>query len=290
MASTKRITASRRPLGLAIAAAALLVLGALPGRLSAASSAAPSNTSPPTISGTLVKGDTLTANPGAWTGVRPITFFYRWQRCNSSGTGCVGPVAEGVTLMLGSDSVGNTFKVRVTATNADGSVSAVSAATGVVSGPTTTTETTPTSTTPATTTTAPSPPASNGCAASGASIPVDDVSLPAQLSIDQSQISPSTVTYGTRTLTVRIHVSACGGSVAGALVYATAVPYGQFNVPDQEPTGSDGWATLQFNAEPGFPVSSKQQLLVMFVRATAPHASVLGGISARLLISFRVSK
>lgn len=287
MAPTSRITDQLRPLGLATAAASLLALSGLPGELSAASSAAPTNTSPPTISGTLVKGDTLSANPGTWTGGRPITFFYRWQRCNSSGTGCVGPVATGVTFTLGSDSVGNTFRVRVTATNAGGSGSALSAATAVVSGPATTTTAT---TTTATTTTSPSPPAANGCTASGATIPVGDVSLPAQLAIDQSQISPSTVTYGTRTLTVRIHVSACGGSVAGALVYATAVPYGQFNVPNEQPTGTDGWATLQFNAEPGFPVSGKQQLLVMFVRASAPDTSVIGGISARLLISFRVSK
>jgi len=144
-----------------------------------------------------------------------------------------------------------------------------------------------TSTSTAATTTSTAP-ATNGCATSGGTVPVADVSLPAQLSIDATQINPSTVTYGTRSLTVRIHVAACGGSVAGALVYVTAVPYGQFGIPNEQATGSDGWATLQFTALAGFPVSSKQQLIVMFVRATAPGKSVIGGISARLLVSFHV--
>jgi hypothetical protein len=289
MPSTHPRTVHLRPLGLAAAAACLIAFGVMPGALTAATSSVPTNTSSPTVSGTPVKGDTLTANPGTWGGTRPITFSYRWQRCNSSGGDCAGPVATGVSFLLGSDSVGNTFRVRVTASNPDGSDSVFSGVTSVITAPTSTTPTTTTA--PTTTATTPaSPPAANGCAASGSSIPVGDVSLPAQLSIDGSQISPSTVTYGTRTLTVRIHVTACGGSVSGALVYATAVPYGQFDVPNEQPTGSDGWATLQFNAQPGFPVSSKQQLLVVFVRATAPGASVIGGISARLLISFRVTK
>jgi hypothetical protein len=84
-------------------------------------------------------------------------------------------------------------------------------------------------------------------------------------------------------------VSACGGSVAGAVVYVTAVPYGQFTIPNEQPTCSDGWATLEFSALAGYPVSPKQQLLVMFVRASAPGQNVLGGISARRLVSFHVS-
>lgn len=259
----------------------LLALSVLP-VAQAAVAAVPTSVSPPTIAGGTVEGQTLTANPGTWTGTTPITFTYHWQRCNSTGGSCTGPIATGPTHVIGTDAVGDTLRVRVTATNAAGSDSATSTATAVITASATTTTATTTATTP--------PPASNGCGTSGSTIPVADVSLPAQLSIDESQILPSTVTYGTRSLTIRIHVSACGGSVEGALVYATAVPYGQFSVPNEEPTGSDGWATLQFTALPGFPVSTKQELLVVFVRASAPGASVIGGISARLLISFRVAK
>lgn len=264
--------------------AALVVVGALGLFESdglAASATAPVNTAPPTISGSPVKGQVLTASTGTWNGTTPFTFGYRWQRCNASGVGCVGPIATTSSITLGNDSVGNTFRVRVTATNADGARSSASAPTAVVTAPAATTTTTVTTTS--------APPASNGCGASGGTIPVADVSLPAQLSIDGETISPSSVSYSTRSLTVRVHVSACGGSVEGALVYATAVPYGQFSVPNEQATGSDGWATLQFAALSGFPVSPKQELLVMFVRATAPGASVLGGVSARILVSFHVS-
>jgi len=254
-------------------------LGVFVGVGLARSAGLPKNTSAPTISGSPVKGQTLTANTGTWTGTTPFTFSYRWQRCNATGGSCVGPIATTSSITLGSDSVGHTFRVKVTAKNADGARSSTSVPTPVI--------TAPTSTTPTTTTTS-TPPATNGCTTSGGTVPVADVSLPAQLSINGSQISPSTVTYGTRSLTVRIHVSACGGSVDGALVYVTAVPYGQFGIPNEQATGSDGWATLQFTALAGFPVSTKQQLLVMFVRATAPGKSVIGGISARLLVSFHV--
>jgi hypothetical protein len=277
--SRKRSGLLRASLGTGIALALGSALASFAG---AASAALPTNTSPPTISGSAVKGQTLTAGTGTWSGTTPITFSYHWQRCNSTGGSCVGPIATGQTIVLGGASVGRTFRVKVTATNADGARSSTSVPTAVVTSPGTTT-------TVPTTTAAATPPA-NGCKTSGGTVPVADVSLPAQLSIDGTQINPSTVTYGTRSLTVRVHVSACGGSVAGALLYVTAVPYGQFTIPSGVATGSDGWATLPFTALAGFPVSQKQQLLVMFVRASAPGESVIGGISARLLVSFRVSR
>ncbi len=45
----------------------------------------PSNTAPPTISGTLVDGQTLTASTGSWSGSPPLTYGYQWELCNSSG-------------------------------------------------------------------------------------------------------------------------------------------------------------------------------------------------------------
>ena len=113
----------------AAVAIALLVGGAAQG----ARKAAPANTSLPAISGTAHEGDTLTASSGSWSGTNPITFTYRWQRCNSGGGSCsnIGG-ATSQTYQLAHSDAGNTIRVSVTATNSDGSANAVSNATGKV--------------------------------------------------------------------------------------------------------------------------------------------------------------
>jgi hypothetical protein len=113
----------------AVAAVALLVGGAAQG----ARKTAPSNTSLPTIAGTAREGETLTASSGSWSGTNPITFAYRWQRCNSGGGSCSNiSGATSQTYKLANGDVGHTIRVSVTATNGDGSGNAVSNATGVV--------------------------------------------------------------------------------------------------------------------------------------------------------------
>jgi hypothetical protein len=90
--------------------------------------AAPANTSPPSISGRPEAGLSLSANPGAWSG-SPAGYAYAWQRCAADGNGCSAiSGAAGKTYELGSADVGSTLRVRVTATNAGGATSALSAA------------------------------------------------------------------------------------------------------------------------------------------------------------------
>jgi hypothetical protein len=255
-------------LGVAVALVALVSVA------TAAGQAAPENTNPPTVTGTPQEGQKLVGHRGQWSG-NPTDYNDFWQRCDKDGSSCAnisGANDRNGYLIKGVD-VGNTLRFRVVAKNADGNTSASSVPTAVI-----------------TAATKPVPPVSNGCAKTGGTVPVASVSEPARLTIDQTQIEPSTINFGTRSLTARFHVSACSGSVEGALVYVTAVPYGQFSAPNEQPTSSDGWATLQFQALAGYPVSSKQQLLVMFVRARKSGENLLAGISSRRLVSFHVTR
>ena len=48
----------------------------------------------PAVTGTLTRGQTLTASSGQWTGFwtagqPPVAFTHQWQRCAVGGTGCV---------------------------------------------------------------------------------------------------------------------------------------------------------------------------------------------------------
>ncbi len=247
-----------------------LAIGVGPG--AAAGAAAPSNTSPPTITGTPQEGQTLVGHRGQWSG-SPTDYNDFWVRCDTTGGSCanISGAHNRNGYLLKKVDVGNTIRFKVQAKNADGSTFESSVPTAVI-----TAATTP-------------PPVTNGCATKGGSIPIASVTPPARLTIDQTQISPSTITYGTRSLTARFHVAACGGSIEGALVYVTAVPFSQFAIPNEQATGSDGWATVQLSALAGYPASNKQQLLVMFVRARKSGEDLLGGISTRRLVSFHVT-
>jgi hypothetical protein len=268
----KRWTLGGLVVGGSVTLALIVSLGA--GTGAAAVTAAPANTSPPTITGTAQEGQKLVGHRGEWSG-SPTDYNDFWVRCDSDGGSCAnisGAHNRAGYVLKGVD-VGNTIRFKVQAKNADGNTSSSSVPTAVI-----------------TAATKPAPPVSNGCAKTGGAIPVTGITPPARLNIDQTQISPSTISFSTRSLTARFHIAACQGSVEGALVYVTAVPYGMFADVAEQPTGSDGWATLQFTALAGFPVSKKQQLLVMFVRARKSGEDLLGGISSRRLVSFPVSQ
>jgi hypothetical protein len=118
----------------AVAATMLALVGALAlgGSGRAATQAAPTNSTPPTVSGTTTVGQTLTASNGTWTN-SPTGYSYAWLRCDGSGGSCVtvsGATEKTYTLVAADR--GHTLRARVTATNADGSASAESAATNVV--------------------------------------------------------------------------------------------------------------------------------------------------------------
>lgn len=134
---TSRSDRRRRPAAAALAglsATAAVVLAALvaAGGGSARTQAAPTNSGEPTISGSAVVGQTLTADNGVWSGTG-ITFTYQWLRCDSAGGACQNVAgATAKTYDVQAADVGFRLRVRVTATNADGANSAAANATPVV--------------------------------------------------------------------------------------------------------------------------------------------------------------
>jgi hypothetical protein len=91
---------------------------------------------PPTITGGSAPavGTLLEASRGKWSGL-PETFAFQWTRCDSGGGNCIQlPGATKSRYRPTSDDAGSTLRVQVTASNAAGLATAVSGATGVVSG------------------------------------------------------------------------------------------------------------------------------------------------------------
>ena len=256
--------------GLAVVAAALAGLAGLWAAVpigTAQPAQAPENTQRPTISDTTpFAGQTLTANPGTWSGTQPITFTYQWRRCNAGGQQCAditGAITRTYAVRAGD--VGNTLRVRVTATNRDGSRNATSVPTAVITA---------------------APPPARGCDAN-APLQVQNLSAPERLNVSPGTISPAIVTRSTTSITVRFQVTCKGKPVQGALLHAAAVPFNQFRTVEQ-PTGADGSAQLTMSRLRGFPAARQQQLLVVFARARKPGENLLGGISTRRLVSFPV--
>lgn len=85
------------------------VVQALPG--------APVNSAAPTISGEVASGQTLTADPGSWSGSN-LNYSYQWERCDPAGTDCQ-PVANQIlsTYALTTTDDGDAIRVAVSATN-----------------------------------------------------------------------------------------------------------------------------------------------------------------------------
>lgn len=229
------------------------------GIVQAASVAGPArNTAPPSISGTLQVGQTLTANTGSWVGQKPITFTYQWRRCDANGASCADiSGATSKTYTLTSADQGNTLRVRVTGRNARGVSSATSPPTGVVG---------------------------KAEAPGGATVAVGDVSLPNRLVIDGVRFSPQPL-RSHRPFIARFHVSdSRNHSVMGALVFVVAMPFGSTTTPPEAATGPDGWVTFRMRATSRVHFGTRGSI-PMFVRARKAGERLIGGVSSRRLVN-----
>ncbi|HWY91111.1 MAG TPA: carboxypeptidase regulatory-like domain-containing protein [Solirubrobacteraceae bacterium] len=83
--------------------------------------AAPVSTSPPTISGTPLQGETLKESHGTWTN-SPTSYDVQWQRCDSAGENCatVTGSSEDTEYLLTAEDLGHTIRAVETASNTGG--------------------------------------------------------------------------------------------------------------------------------------------------------------------------
>jgi hypothetical protein len=124
----------------AAALASLATVLALPGGGAAVTQAVPTNTAEPRITGAATVGSTLSASQGTWAGA-PTSFAYQWVRCPRggglpSGADCAAIGGASTTqYVVSSADVDRRLRVRVTASNADGSRTVASNATPIVRAP-----------------------------------------------------------------------------------------------------------------------------------------------------------
>ena len=226
-------------------------------------SGAPSNTSRPTISGTPAPGQRLQASRGSWSGEQPMTFGYRWLRCDQQGNQCgdISGATESSYVVQSAD-LGRTLRVRVVARNDDGTRTATSSQTAVVSQQ--------------------QPEPTGG---------IDVATLQAggdRLVVSQVQFSPNPVTSRTAPITARVRVTARNSRpVRGAEVFMRATP--RVVQGQTLRTDGDGWATLTLVPNQQFPQPRSGFNVQFFIKASKPGDPGLGGIAGFRLVQVRLA-
>lgn len=82
------------------------------------------------LEGAPVEGDKLNAEPGSWSGARPIVFTYQWQRCDPGGESCVDIAgAKRPGYRLSAKDAGATIRVLIGATGPEPPTTIVASAT-----------------------------------------------------------------------------------------------------------------------------------------------------------------
>jgi hypothetical protein len=236
----------------------------------------PTVRSTPTIQGEAREGRTLTATRGEWGGGAPIRYAYQWRRCRADGAGCSNIAGQtNTTYQVRAADVNGTIRVRVTATNNDGSATAVSQPTPVVVSASN-----------------PLPPGSPAGAVrlpgGLTSIPASSVALPNRLVISEVRFDPTIVRSRTP-FTGRFRVTDTRGFVVrDALVYVLGVPYSRIGQVAEQATNMEGYAQMQLSPTAQLPLRNGYYV-VMFVRARKQGDDLLAGVSTRRLVQVRVA-
>lgn len=232
---------------------------------------APVNTRRPSVTGSWVEGQTVTVNPGTWTGSAPIAFTYQWLRCNAQGGSCAGiPGARTTQYRLIAGDVGAKLRVDVAARNPSGSTTVRSTESATV---------------------APAGPAGIIVLPSGErSIPVTSVPANHRLVVSQVQFSPNPVRSQTAPITVRVRVTDTRGYVVrSALVFARSTPLVTRAVRPTQPTATDGWVTFSMQPRFTFPQPRSGFNVQFFIKAYRAGDPPLAGVAAYRLVQVRLA-
>jgi hypothetical protein len=230
----------------------------------------PVSTAPPWPRGAMVVGQVVTAEPGTWSGRAPISFSYRWLRCNSAGGECAS-IAGGTSrnYRVSSSDVGRKLRFNVTARNSIGSATVISTESGIVTEP----------------------------LPSGAiRLPNDEISIPAvsvpsnhRLVVSQVTFSPNPVTGRNQVITVRVRTKDTRGFVVrDALVFVRSTPRVTTG-GDRQVTTADGWVTYQLAPNGNFPQPRRGFNVQFFVKAYRSGDPGLAGIAGYRLVQVRLS-
>jgi len=231
---------------------------------------APVNTSSPSVRGTMVVGSVVTADHGAWTGLAPISFSYRWLRCNTQGGACrsiSGATSQSYTLR--SADVDHRMRFNLTAQNTVGSVTVLSSESPIVTG-------------------GPSPSGAIRLPSGEFSVPAASVPRDERLIVSQVVFAPDPVTSRSQPITVRVRVKDTRGFVIrDALIFVRSTPR-VTSGGDRQASTTDGWVTYQLTPNANFRVRSGYNVQ-FFVKAYRSGDPGLAGVAGYRLVQVRTA-
>jgi hypothetical protein len=230
----------------------------------------PVNTAAPFPRGSMVVGQVVTAEPGTWTGKSPISFAYRWLRCNSGGGECASIAgATSRNYRVSQSDVGRKLRFNLTARNSLGSVTVISTESAIV--------------------TEPLPSGAIKLPSGEYSIPAVSVPSNHRLVVSQVVFSPNPVTSRNKVITVRVRIKDTRGFIVrDALVFVRSTPRVTTG-GDRQVTTTDGWVTYQLAPNGNFPKPRRGFNVQFFVKAYRSGDPGLGGIAGYRLVQVRLA-
>ena len=231
----------------------------------------PVNTMQPFPRGSMLVGQTVTADPGRWSGREPISFAFSWLRCNSAGGACQSiPGGGGRTYRVAQADVGSRLRFNATARNALGSRTVLSTEGATVSEPL--------------------PSGAIRLPSGEISIPATSVPASARLIVSQVRFSPQPVRSARNPIAVQVRVTDTRGFIVrDAIVFVRTTPR-VTSGGNRQATAADGWLTYQLVPNGNFPQPRRGRNVQVFVKAYRTGDPPLAGVGAYRLVQFRLAR